>query len=367
VALFVAVAFAARGERASAECLGSGKEKLMKTYGVGVVGCGSVWDKGHKFAMERSKRVRCVRVYDTARERAEAAAAATGARVAGSLKEVLEDRNVDIVSVLTPAVTHADIVEIGAGKGKHFMLEKPMSDALADAERIVRAVADAKVLCFHPTLRALYPDLFGKLTELSAEEGPLGSLRCGLFHMVGDAFSWAPWFRDRTKCFPAAEYSSHVIDTFLALTRAEPVSVFAHVGRHCRDFNQDDVTSILVTFKDGRYFQMNVNWVLEGKWGGDFQRWDLVCKRGAIQHEWSGARWSGAAGKGEYVSPRTATQGNRWEHYDQLAEAIDAGGLVSPNERDGLAYMRIVDAARRSAKTGQPVFLDASPNGGISR
>jgi predicted dehydrogenase len=184
---------------------------------------------------------------------------------------------------------------------------------------------------------------------------------------VGDAFGWASWFQDKTKCLPAAEYGAHVLDTFLALTGAEPASVLARAGRYCRDFQQDDVTTILVTFQDGRYFQMNVNWVLKEHWGASFQRWDLVCKNGVILHDWSGARWSGDKGRGEFVSPRRETQGNRWEHYDRLAEAIDAGGSVSPNERDGLAYMRIVDAATRSIQTGETVVLDASAGKGQSR
>jgi predicted dehydrogenase len=150
--------------------MSSQKEHEVKTYGVGVIGCGSVWEKAHRHVFGRATRVKCVCVYDTSRERAEAAAAATGARVAGSLQEVLAAGDVEIVSVLTPAFTHADIVEAGARNGKHFMLEKPMADTLADAERIVHAIAAARVVCFHPTLRALYFDLFDKLAELSAAE-----------------------------------------------------------------------------------------------------------------------------------------------------------------------------------------------------
>jgi predicted dehydrogenase len=336
----------------------------MKQHGVGVIGCGSVWEKAHRHVFGHTSRVKCVRVFDTSAERAAKAAEAVGAQVAARVSDITEADDLDIVAVLSPATTHADIVEAAAKTGKHFMLEKPMAGTLADAQRIVRAVREAGVVCFHPTLRALYCDLFDKLKELSADDGPLGPLRCGLFHMVGDAFGWASWFQDRKQCFPPAEYAAHVMDTFLALTGAEPASVFAHAGTHCRDFDQDDVVSILVTFRDGRYLQMDVNWVLKAKWGGAFQRWDLVCRRGGIQHTWSGAQWSGESGRGEFVSPRAQTQGNRWEHYESLADAIESGGSVSPSERDGLAYVRILDAALRSIATGQSIRLETQEQTG---
>ncbi|MBT7304198.1 MAG: Gfo/Idh/MocA family oxidoreductase, partial [Victivallales bacterium] len=97
----------------------------MKTYRVGVVGCGAVW-KYHSLVYGMSDRLACACVYDPVEERTQAAAALTGARPAASAEEVLTAEDVDIVAVLSPAFTHADYVEIGAAAGKHFMLEKPM-------------------------------------------------------------------------------------------------------------------------------------------------------------------------------------------------------------------------------------------------
>src|SRR5690348_13725807 len=89
------------------------KGTRMKTYGVGVLGCGAVWDF-HRIAIERSDRLRCVSVFDPAQDRAAEAAKRAGGRVAKTAKEVLTDPEVDIVAVCTPVFTHVEQVEIGA-------------------------------------------------------------------------------------------------------------------------------------------------------------------------------------------------------------------------------------------------------------
>jgi len=334
----------------------------MKTYRVGVIGCGAVW-KYHRLALEMSDRLTCACVYDPVVERTQEAAALTGGSAAASAEQVLTAADVDIVTVLSPSFTHADYVEIGAAAGKHFMLEKPMSATLAESERIVRAIAAAGVKCFHPTLRALASDVFVKLQELTADSGPLGRVQSAFYHLVGAPLTRSPWMIDRNCCFPPAEYDPHVFDTFLELTGDEPSSVFCHTGNHCRPFAQDDVTTMVINFRDGRFMQFDCHWVLDPDWNaGSAQSFEIICERGLIRHKWFGLEWHTKDGKGEFKSSRDAvdgvrTQGNRWEHYHSLIDGIENGTKLSPNELDGLRYVRIQAAALRSAAAGQPIQL----------
>lgn len=329
----------------------------MKVYGVGVLGCGDVWQR-HRLVFEHSSRLKCVCVYDPMEERAREAARLTGARVAENANEVLTAGDVDIVAVLTPVFTHVDLVETGAAAGKHFMLEKPMATTMADGERIVNAIGDAGVKCFHPTLPALASDLFEKLQELTADAGPLGPIRAAFYQLVASPVTAGGWMRDRNCCYPPAEYDPHVFDTFLALTGDEPASVSCHAGRYCRDFDQDDVVTMAVTFKGGRYLQFDCHWVLDPEWHSPGRvSFEIVCERGLIQHNWFSAKWYGKGFQGEFNSERQATQGNRWDHYHALIDAIENDGECTPNERDGLRYVRIQDAAIRSSRSGEIVEL----------
>lgn len=329
----------------------------MKTYGVGVLGCGAVWDR-HRLVFERSRRLRCVSVFDPSAERAREAARLTGARLAGSAEEVLTDRDVEIVAVLTPVFTHADLVEKGAAEGKHFMLEKPMARTLAEGQRIVEAIDKAGVKCFHPTLRALASDLFDKLVEWTAPDGPVGPVRCAFYQLIGVPYAASAWLLDRRHCFPAAEYDPHVLDTFLALTGAEPATVACHLGNHRIPATQDDVTSIQVTFDGNRYLQLDVLWVVDPGWKcGSRIHFDIVCERGMIHHNWFSAKWYTREAEGEYDSTRAASGGDRWDHYHALIAAIETGADIHPDHHDALKYVRIQDAALRSSREGRTIAV----------
>jgi predicted dehydrogenase len=169
---------------------------------------------------------------------------------------------------------------------------------------------------------------------------------------------------NRECCFPPAEYDPHVFDTILELTGDEPSTVYCQKGRYCRDFAQDDVTTMLINLRGGPFLEFNCHWVLDPDWNsGSTQSFDIICKRGRIRHKWFGLEWHTKDGKGEFASSRNAvdgvrTQGNRWQHYEALIDGIENGTKLSPDEHDGLRYVRIQDAALRSAEAGTPIHLD---------
>lgn len=332
---------------------------MQDVYRIGVVGCGAVWNR-HAVAIERSARLRCTRVYDPASERAAEAAQRCGGRVASTAEEVTAADDVDIVAILTPVFTHAELVEQAAAAGKHLMLEKPLATTLDEAQRIVRAIARAKVKCFHPTLRALASDLFDALCEWTAPDGPVGPVQAGFYHLVGTPAARSAWLLDRRRCFPPAEYMPHILDTFLTLTGARAGEVWCHAGQYCRAFEQDDVTSIVSKFEGNRFLQVAVNWVVDPGWTcGSHITFDLVCQRGMIRHDWFSARWFSSDGQGEFQSARQASGGDRWDHYHALIDAIESDGTVTPNEHDGLNYVCVQDAALRSIHEGDWVTFDA--------
>jgi predicted dehydrogenase len=102
------------------------------TLRVGLVGCGTV-ARHHVPALRAARGAELVAAFDVDG----AAAAQTGAQLAGSLGELIE--RVDLVAVCTPPEHHADVAVAALEAGRDVFVEKPLATTLADADRILSA------------------------------------------------------------------------------------------------------------------------------------------------------------------------------------------------------------------------------------
>lgn len=65
------------------------------------------------------------------------------AKASGDWRRVVEDPDVEIVSITTPNAVHAEMAIAALAAGKHVWCEKPMATRLADAEAMLRAARAA--------------------------------------------------------------------------------------------------------------------------------------------------------------------------------------------------------------------------------
>src|SRR6185295_4296951 len=86
--------------------------------------------------------------------------------------QVLDDRAVDAVELLTPTYVHAEQIVAGLGAGKHISCQKPISVSVAEADRIAEAVARARTT-FRVTENFLYYPPILKAKEL-LDSGAIG-------------------------------------------------------------------------------------------------------------------------------------------------------------------------------------------------
>ncbi len=109
---------------------------------IGIIGCGGIANGKHMPALKATDKADMVAFCDIIVERAEKAAkeyGVEGAKVYENYKELLADKSIDVVHVLTPNRSHAEITIDALHAGKHVMCEKPMAKTAADARRMVEA------------------------------------------------------------------------------------------------------------------------------------------------------------------------------------------------------------------------------------
>ena len=131
----------------------------MDRVRVGVVGVGAL---GHHHARVYASlpNTTLIGVADTLPGRANEIAGPLGTQAFTSYRGLLG--KVDAVSIATPTTLHAEIGERFLKEGAHVLVEKPISQTLDDADRLIRAARDNNRVLqvghlerFNPAVRAL--------------------------------------------------------------------------------------------------------------------------------------------------------------------------------------------------------------------
>ncbi len=110
---------------------------------IGIIGCGGIANGKHMPALKtQSHRAEMVAFCDIIEERALKARATYGtpdAKVYTDYKELLADKTIDVVHVLTPNRSHSFITVDALEAGKHVMCEKPMAINSLEAQKMLDA------------------------------------------------------------------------------------------------------------------------------------------------------------------------------------------------------------------------------------
>ena len=115
-------------------------------YNIGVIGCGYM-GKAHLDNIPTNK-VNITAVCDINKELADATAEEYGAKAYYDAKQLIEDKNIQIVVIATYPASHLSILKMCLENKKHVLCEKPISDNIADAQRfkdLVEQNPDCKV------------------------------------------------------------------------------------------------------------------------------------------------------------------------------------------------------------------------------
>ncbi|MDR3516227.1 MAG: Gfo/Idh/MocA family oxidoreductase [Azospirillaceae bacterium] len=147
---------------------------------LGIIGLGMA-AQPHALALaELTDRITVVAAFSPSAERRDAFARNTGFPVVSTLQDVLGNRDVDAILLLTPPTTHLDLVRQCAAAGKHVLLEKPIEVTLAQSVALVERMEQAGLRLgvvfqhrFRPVVKrlraALAAGAIGELIAASAE------------------------------------------------------------------------------------------------------------------------------------------------------------------------------------------------------
>ena len=114
----------------------------MDKVRIGIIGCGGIANNKHMPSLKKVEQAEMVAFCDIIEERAQKAAkeyGVPGAKVYTDYRELLKDKSIDVVHVLTPNRDHSYITVDALEAGKHVMCEKPMAINTAEAQKMIDA------------------------------------------------------------------------------------------------------------------------------------------------------------------------------------------------------------------------------------
>ena len=370
----------------------------MKEIGVGVIGTGFM-GKAHSIAYSASASVfgtglrpRLEIVCDLSPMRAEERATDLGfSRYTDKWQEVVNDPNVQLISVCTPNDTHAEISIAALKAGKHVWCEKPMSTSLADSTEMAQTAASASaqtIIGYNYTKNPAVTH-----ARRLIESGAIGRVsgffcRYDVDNEADEARPWS-WRMARASSGTGAngDVLSHVISVAHYLTGSTISRVVGdisvvHENRQDPDnqgqtkkVDNDDMVSALVHFENGVHGHIGASRVTWGRKCG--LRWEVHGTKGTICYDQERlneiqlfTRQDDPATDGF----RTILTGPLHPPYQaflpngghslgymdvkicelyELLQAIEHGGTVWPDFKAGLIIEKVMDAVDKSALSGQ--------------
>jgi D-apiose dehydrogenase len=327
----------------------------MRRFKIAIVGCGGV-SQLHATAYTRHpERVEVVAAVDPELDRAEQLAASmTGCTPFASIEAAERGAVWDIGVVCSPTPVRVAVVDELAQAGKHVFVEKPLADNLADATKMVDACGSAAVLiAVHQNFRYFYPFDMAR-GVISA--GRIGGVTTVVHREL--MFRHDEGWRTTTRRHALAVMGIHWLDGFRWMLGDEPVNVLCKLhSAPAVDAHGETEVIMQASFAKGA----TVSYVESFSFPGYELDTTVIGERGSLRLDSEElSEWALAAASAPAVTRHPVGVDKpeaTFLAFDQLLQAIESGSTPSNGGRDNLSTVAFLEAAYKSAETGEPVMV----------
>jgi predicted dehydrogenase len=276
---------------------------------------------------------------------------------------VLDDPEIEAVSIATPPRSHFRLVKAALEAGKHVLVEKPLATTEAHARELI-AIAKRRDLTLMPGHTFLYSPPVNKVREL-IEAGVMGEL----YFVTSSRMNLGIYQSDGVVC----DLAPHDLSILLYWLR-EPVVQVTACGRSV--FNRDipETAFLTVMFAGGMSANIQISWLAPRK----VRQMVLVGSKRMITYEDTSAdeavrvydrglevkqpenfgEYRMTYRSGDMVAPRIEPEEPLSLELADFANAIRTGEEPRSNTALALEIVRVLEAAQRSLRNhGQPTVL----------
>jgi len=236
---------------------------------VGIIGAGSQARKVQLPTFNSIEEVQLVGVADTDEESAKYVAKKFNIpEVYTDYRNLLNNKNIDLVSICTPHHLHKQMAVDCAQAGKHILIEKPMAVTVQDADKIKEAIKGNDVkLCVVQNYR-LFPSV--QETKNIIENGRIGEIISMHAHMLDSpplGAGSSDWRISRQESAGVIEdIGPHLIDIVLYLNDFKTIKqIYAMGGNIGGNIDVIDHAQIMIEFENRSLATSDLSWMTGAK------------------------------------------------------------------------------------------------------
>lgn len=338
----------------------------MEKLKIAVVGAG-IYGRNHLNAYTWNPNSDLVAVCDMNKDITNAIAKEYGVKTYNDVEEMLNNEDIDAVSVATPDPYHKDPVLSAIRHGKHVLVEKPLATSSKDAYEIIDAANEAGVrvmVDYHKRWDPASIAVKNKLAEEATGKPIRGYMRMDNIYDV--PLNWLKWSANSS---PVHFVGTHCYDLIRFYMGCEVVQVYAvgHRGilksKGCDTW--DTITAIL-EFENGCTWTVENAWILPNGFAkADDGCTEILCENEMIRVD-SQKRGVEFFNSDKLSTPNVCFIQNANGHpvgfgIDPLNDFVYCIQNDKPfyaNLNDGLEAELIAEAVHKSAETHEVVKIE---------
>jgi len=346
----------------------------MKVWNFGIIGAGLIADF-HARAIEEIDNAKLAGFFDIIGERSQKLAGKYSVKPFNTLDEMLNDRQIDAVSIATPSGAHMEPAVAAAKAGKHVLCEKPLEVTLARIDEMIEAHQKCGTV-LGGIFQYRFDDAIAPLKE---------AIDSGRFGWITYAGIYVPWWRSDEYYRDSwhgtwkldgggalMNQSIHMVDMLCYLMPPiESVQAFAATLGHPQIETEDTATAV-VRFTGGA---LGVIYGTTASYPGQFKRLEITGTEGTVIYlEDSFTTWQFAEekpedrqirkqfgkvkGTGSVADPAAISHENHKRNFQAFIDLLAAGVDSHIDGSEARKAVEVILAIYKSAKEHKVVKLD---------
>lgn len=325
---------------------------------VAVIGVGAM-GRNHARIYADLPGVQLVAIADTDIESLQSVARRHSCSAYTNYKQLLDEQELDAVSVVVPTVHHLEVAQCVIAHGIHLLIEKPIARSVDEGQQIIDAakrsgvrLAIGHVERFNPAVIALKEHIL---------RGELGSI----FQL--DARRQGPFPTRVYDVGVVIDLAVHDLDVMRYVSGAEIVRIYAEIERRIHRTHEDMLTCLL-RLDNGVVGTLNINWLTptkirelcvigeRGMYRVDYLTQDLYFyeNAGIVDSNWEALQVLRGVSEGRMIRHVVNKKEPLRAELEAFTAAVRGESSVAVTGEDGLRALQLAHAILGSGQERRP-------------